>query len=104
MSPLVNIRYGRDGEAHLHLFNPSFRRSGYGHRFFTMCLQEFVRRFDTPLIVCEPSARNPGPNRLLQKLGFRIAKTYRTLPSVINLEHEVNRYELTAAQISGLRV
>jgi hypothetical protein len=43
---------------------------------------------------------NPGPNRLLQKLGFTIAKAYRTIPSVINVEHEVNRYEITPNQVS----
>jgi RimJ/RimL family protein N-acetyltransferase len=102
MSSLVNIRYGDYGEIHLHMIEPQLRRAGYGHRFFGMSLQQYFRRFELALIVCEPSARNPGPNRLLQRLGFTIAKTYRTIPSVINLEHEVNRYEIHPAHASRL--
>jgi RimJ/RimL family protein N-acetyltransferase len=98
MSSLRNIRYGEYGEIHLHVIDPTSRRSGYGHRFFALSLQEYFRRFALELIVCEPSSRNPGPNRLLQKLGFTVAKTYRTVPSDINIEHEVNRYEITRVQ------
>ena len=94
-STLSRIRYGEYGEIHLHMIDEQCRRSGYGLRFFVLTLQEFFRRFDLPLIVCEPSARNAGPNRLLQRLGFTIARSYRTRPSDITLEHEVNRYEIT---------
>ena len=37
-------------------------------------------------------AENPGPNRTLAKLGFRLIKRYRTVPGIINFEQEVNRY------------
>jgi RimJ/RimL family protein N-acetyltransferase len=94
-STLRNIRYGQSGEIHLHMTDARNRRSGYGHRFFALSLQEYFRRFELQLIACEPSSRNPGPNRLLAKLGFTVAKTYRTRPSDINVEHEVNRYEIT---------
>lgn len=99
MSSLRNIRYAEYGEIHLHMIEPEFRRSGYGHRFLAMTLQEYFRRFKLRLIVCEPSSTNPGPNRLLQKLGFTIAKTYRTAPGPLNREHEVNRYEITPALV-----
>jgi RimJ/RimL family protein N-acetyltransferase len=102
MSSLVNIRFGEYGEIHLHLMEPRFRRLGYGHQFFAMSLQEFFRRFELALIVCEPSAANPGPNRLLQKLGLSITRTYRTIPSVVNVEHVVNRYEITRHHLSHL--
>jgi RimJ/RimL family protein N-acetyltransferase len=101
-SSLVNIRFGKYGEIHLHMMEPAFRRSGYGYRFFAMSLDEFFRRFALAMIVCEPSATNPGPNRLLQKLGLSIARTYRTIPSVINMEHVVNRYEITPDQMTHL--
>lgn len=102
MSSLRNIRYGHYGEIHLHLIEPHLRRSGYGHRFFALTLREFFRRFQLQRIVCEPSSGNPGPNRLLQKLGFRIANTYRTIPGPLNREHEVNRYEITPARMAAL--
>ena len=97
MSSLRNIRYLQHADIHLHVMEPRLRRRGYGHRFFALTLQEYFRRFQLKLIVCEPSARNPGPNRLLQKLGFTIARTYRTIPGPLNREHEVHRYEITPA-------
>src|SRR5437867_6196066 len=102
MSSLRNIRYADYGEIHLQMIKPGFRRSGYGHRFFAMTLLECFRRFELSLIACEPSSRNPGPNRLLQKLGFAIARTYRTVPGPLNREHEVNRYEITPVQAATL--
>jgi RimJ/RimL family protein N-acetyltransferase len=99
MSTLRNIRYGDSGEIHLHMIDTRFRQRGYGHRFFLLCLQEFFARFELQIIVCEPSSTNPGPNRLLQRLGFDVVKTYRTVPSDLNLEHEVNRYEITASRL-----
>jgi ribosomal protein S18 acetylase RimI-like enzyme len=66
-----------------------------------LSLREYFRRYELRLIVCEPSARNPGPNRLLQKLGFSIARTYVTTPSDVNREHEVNRYEITPADLAA---
>jgi ribosomal-protein-alanine N-acetyltransferase len=101
MSSLRNIRYAEYAEAHLHVIEPRLRRSGYGQRFFIRSLEEYLRRFHLALIVCEPSSTNPGPNRLLQKLGFTVARTYRTIPSDVNREHEVNRYEITPAQVQA---
>ena len=102
MSTLRNIRYAEYGEIHLHIFEPELRGSGYGHRFFLITLQQYFRQFELKLIACEPSSRNPGPNRLLQKLGFTISKTYRTVPGPLNRDHEVNRYEITPALVVAL--
>jgi RimJ/RimL family protein N-acetyltransferase len=102
LSTLRRIRYAQDGEIHLHMIEPALRRAGFSHRFFAMTLALYVQRFKLELIVCEPSSDNPGPNRLLQKLGFAIAKTYRTIPGPLNREHEVNRYEITSDQVAAL--
>jgi RimJ/RimL family protein N-acetyltransferase len=102
MSSIRNVRYGDYGEIHLHMIVPERRRSGYGQRFFAMSLREFFRRFELKMIACEPSSRNPGPNRLLRRLGFTVARTYRTVPSDVNVEHEVNRYEITLALLAEL--
>ena len=102
MSSIRNLRYGDYGEIHMHMIVPGRRRLGYGQRFFAMSLREFFRRFELRMIACEPSSRNPGPNKLLQRLGFAVARTYRTVPSDINVEHEVNRYEITGALLAEL--
>jgi ribosomal-protein-alanine N-acetyltransferase len=102
MSSIRNLRYGDYGEIHLHMIVPEQRRSGYGQRFFAISLREFFRRFELRMIACEPSSRNPAPNRLLQRLGFAVARTYRTVPSDINVEHEVNRYEITRDLLAEL--
>lgn len=99
VSTLRHILFGDSAEIHLHIIDPLLRRSGYGHRFFALSLEEYFRRFELRLIVCEPSAQNPAPNRLLQKLGFTVARTYVTHPSEVSVEHEVNRYEITPAQL-----
>jgi RimJ/RimL family protein N-acetyltransferase len=97
MSTLRNIRFGKYGEIHLHLFQPELRGRGYGRRFLAMAVRECFRRFKLQIIVCEPSSANPGPNRLLQRLGLAVARTYRTVPGPLSREHEVNRYEITPA-------
>lgn len=93
MATLREIRPGRDAEIHLHVFHDSFRKRGFGHRLFAMSLTTFAERFSLERIACEPAAHNPGPNRLLQKLGIPLVRTYRKVPSIICYEHEVNRYE-----------
>jgi [ribosomal protein S5]-alanine N-acetyltransferase len=51
-------------------------------------------------ILCEPYAENPGPNRLLAKLGFRLVKRYRTVPGVINFDQEVNLWQMDAGDLA----
>ncbi|MGZ6479507.1 MAG: hypothetical protein ACXWQE_09410 [Bdellovibrionales bacterium] len=59
-----------------------------------LSVKEYFKRHGLKKIICQPSARNPGPNALLAALGIPITKTYRTIPSLICYEHEVNRYDL----------
>ena len=54
----------------------------------------YFERFDLKKLLCEPSADNPAPNRVLEKLGFAFIRRYRTIPGVIAYEQDVNRYEL----------
>lgn len=100
MSTLRNIQYAESSEFHLHMIEPTLRRSGYGHRFVALSLELYFRRFHLQRIVCEPSSSNLGANRLLQKLGFTITNTYRTIPGPLNREHEVHRYEITPTLLS----
>ena len=93
-STLKRIRHGLEGEIHLHMWQVDARKRGFGIFLFAYTAIHFFDRFGLQLIACEPSPGNPAPNRLLQKLGFQPVKTYRTVPSELCDEVEVNRYEL----------
>src|SRR6266513_5451198 len=49
ISTLRNIRYGHDGEIHLHMIDARFRQSGYGRRFFALSLNAYFQRFELQL-------------------------------------------------------
>jgi RimJ/RimL family protein N-acetyltransferase len=89
------IAYGEEGYAHLHLWDGSERGRGFG----TVCMQAsidiYIQRFSLKRVISEPYAENPGPNKLLPKLGFVLIKRYRTTPGAINFEQDVNRWQLT---------
>lgn len=94
---LKRIQHGTTADIHLHMWSSETRGKGLGGKLFDKSLIEFFRRFKLNTIICEPSSGNPFPNRMLQKMGFKIAKTYVTTPSELALEGEVNRYEITKA-------
>src|SRR5262245_22376359 len=88
------IRIGQDAFVHLHLWKSDRRRAGLGTEFVRRSVNYFFERLRLALIYSEPYAENPAPNRVFQKLGFTLAKRYRTTPGVICFEQEVNRWEL----------
>jgi RimJ/RimL family protein N-acetyltransferase len=96
-SNINKIRFGEEAFIHLHLWKPELRRGGMGTAFFKLSTSIFRERFALKRILCEPYAQNAAPNRVLTKLGFRLVKTYRTVPGLINFEQEVNHYELDHA-------
>jgi len=84
------------GEAyiHMHLWNSRLRRAGLGAKFVRQSAKFYFERFNLRKIICEPSAENLAPNRVLEKLSFIFVRRYRTVPGVIAYEQDVNRYEL----------
>jgi RimJ/RimL family protein N-acetyltransferase len=88
------IDYGQQAFVHLHLWDAAQRRSGMGQKFFDCSLRRFISELRLERVVCEPHAGNPAPNRVLRRAGFHLARRYRTTPGLINLEQEVNRWEL----------
>jgi len=94
-SSLSHIRHGREGHIHLHLWRSDLRRGGLGSRFFQLSVQFFFDRFELQQLVCEPYAGNAAPNRTVARLGFRLVRTYRTVPTELAAEQDVSRYELT---------
>jgi len=93
-SNINNIKFAEEAYLHLHLWNPDLRKAGLGTEFLKRSAQTFIDRFLLKRLVCEPWSENPAPNQALLKTGFKFIRKYRTVPSPITSEQEVNRYEL----------
>jgi RimJ/RimL family protein N-acetyltransferase len=93
-SSINKIVLGTEAFIHLHLWDSQLRRAGLGTEFLRRSANFYFQRFNLKKLVCEPSADNPAPNRVLEKLGFTFVRRYRTIPGVIAFEQDVNRYEL----------
>ena len=94
-SSINKIVPGTEAFVHLHLWDSQLRRAGLGTEFVRRSANFYFQRFNLKKLVCEPRADNPGPNRVLEKLGFAFIRRYKTTPGVIAYEQDVNRYELT---------
>jgi [ribosomal protein S5]-alanine N-acetyltransferase len=73
---LKSIVRGERGDMHLHMWDQSGRGRGYGAVFFCLSAIDFYNRFNLQAIVCEPRAANPMPNRMVQRIGFPLQRTY----------------------------
>jgi ribosomal-protein-alanine N-acetyltransferase len=93
-SSINKIVYGEEAHIHLHLWRAEHRRAGIGTELFRLSANYFRRRFELARLYCEPWAENPAPNRVLEKLGFRFERRYRTVPGLNHFEQDVNRYVL----------
>lgn len=102
-SSISHIEPGVEAHIHLHLWRPELRRTGLGTIFFTRSMDLHFERFGLGGILCEPFAGNPAPNRVLTRLGFRFIERYRTVPTAIAMEQDVNRYEMTRAERDARR-
>ena len=97
-SNVNQISFGQQAFVHMHLWRASQRRGGMGQKFFDRSLRLFISELSLEHVICEPHAHNPAPNRVLQRAGFRLVRHYRTTPGLINLEQDVNRWELEVGQ------
>ncbi len=96
-SNINKIVYAREAFMHLHLWQTGNRRSGHGTYFIPQSIDRYFERFHLQVLICEPYARNPAPNRVLAKAGFELVRTYETTPGWINFPQTVNRWVLTRA-------
>ena len=94
-SSLKNIVQGKTGAIHLRIWDSSFTGKGYGAVLFCMSAMGFYAMFNLESIKCEHRASNPLPNRMFQKLGFPLVKTYVGASSELSLPCELNRYAIT---------
>jgi RimJ/RimL family protein N-acetyltransferase len=101
-SCINQIEWGVRAFAHLHLWRADLRRSGAGSELFRRSVTSYFDRFDLKVLCVEPYSGNPAPRRVLGKLGFRFVGRRWTVPGPINVEQEVDRYEMTREDWSRL--
>jgi len=86
------IVFGQRANMHLHVVEPTRRQQGVG----TVCVRQSVGiyfdRLKLKQLYCEPNAFNIGPNRTLQKAGFKYLKTHMTVPGPLNYRQPVTRW------------
>jgi len=93
-SNLSPFAYGKTGMIHMHIWDDGNRGQGIAKSCLAQSISMFFKILNLEMIICDPYAHNPAPNRILQGLGFRSVKRYWTTPGPINLKQEVNRYEI----------
>ena len=89
------IKYKEEAYMHLHIWDTNMRKSGYGLQLLQKSIPMFFNNFKLKNLFCEPFAKNPAPNKTLEKLGFTLIKKYTTIPGFINFEQEVAKWQLS---------
>lgn len=89
------IRFGENASMHLHLWDQSTRRRGFGMELVKECLPYFFKDLQLKMLYCEPYALNQAPNKTLEKVGFKFVREYMTIPGSLNFEQPVNRWEMS---------
>jgi RimJ/RimL family protein N-acetyltransferase len=85
---------GSHANMHLHVTEPELRQSGIGAACVARSADIYIRTFELQRLFCEPNAFNVGPNRTVQKAGFKYLKTYMTVPGPLNYHQAVTRWVL----------
>jgi RimJ/RimL family protein N-acetyltransferase len=95
-SSLKDVEIGGSASQHLHMWSARHRGQGHGAILFCLTALAGYARFRLRSIVCEPRAANPMPNRLLQKAGFPLLRTYEGASSDLSAVTTLNRYDVRA--------
>lgn len=93
-SSVDKIRYGKEAYMHLHVVEPGLRQKGFGSECVSRSVRIYFEALKLECLYCEPNAFNVGPNRALQKAGFRYIKTHKTVPGPLNFHQAVTRWAL----------
>ncbi len=102
-SNVNNIEFKESATMHLHLWKNDKRKSGLGLEFLKLTIPYFLKNLELKKLICEPYSENVAPNKTLKKLGFKLVRTYETIPGWINFKQIVNRYELTKVQFGRIK-
>ena len=93
-STVKDLRRGRDGNLHLHVWSPSMRGRGYGAPLLCLTVLDAYERFRLTTLRCEPKVDNPYPNRMLAKAGFVLESTRRGRSSELSDDVDLATYRL----------
>jgi len=94
-SNINKIIIGKEAYMHLHLWQSGLRYRGLGTGYVRESVSIYFEKFNLKTIYSEPYALNPAPNKVLENVGFKFVKTYKTNPGWINFYQPVNRWILT---------
>lgn len=97
-----DIEYGQTALMHLHLWDSANRKKGLGEAFLKNSIPMFFELLKLKELRVTPYSLNPGPNKLLLKVGFKFKAQYECTPGPINLKQVVNEYILTSEELSLL--
>ncbi len=86
------IAFGKQAHMHLHVTRPDQRQCGIGTQCVRQSVEIYFSKLKLSRLLCEPNAFNVGPNRTLQKAGFRYLKTHTTVPGPLNYHQAVTRW------------
>ncbi|MDI1261904.1 MAG: GNAT family protein [bacterium] len=86
------IVFGKQANMHLHVTEPAQRQQGIGAHCVRLSVDIYFRVLRIHQLFCEPNAFNIGPNRTLQRAGFKYIKTHMTVPGPLNFHQAVNRW------------
>ena len=89
-SNINRLEYGVEAYMHLHVWDSEDRRKGHGKHFVKLCVPEFIKLFKLKKLYCEPNANNPGPNKTLEKAGFRYVSHRVATPGDFHYEQPLN--------------
>jgi len=98
---LKRIQFGLYGDMHLHMVSREDRGRGMGAVLFCLSTLSFYQTYRLQLCLCEPRATNLGPNRMLQKIGFPLLKTFCGCSSDLTFPTEISQYFVTADLAQG---
>jgi RimJ/RimL family protein N-acetyltransferase len=86
------IVFGTQANMHLHVTEPAQRQRGIGENGVRQSVELYFQMLKIKQLFCEPNAFNVGPNRTLQRAGFKYVKTHMTVPGPLNFRQAVNRW------------
>lgn len=93
-SSIDHIIYNQQANMHLHIWDAELRNKGIGTILVSKSLEYYFKYFNFEKIYCEPKSENIPPRRILEKVGFILLKTYKTITHPICFEQNVNLFEI----------
>jgi hypothetical protein len=76
------------------MWSAGFRGQGLGDPLFALSALDFYERFALRELVCEPSAGNAMPNRMLSKAGYPLLGTRMGASSELSRVCLLNIYDV----------